>query len=258
MEGPTTRGGAPADGITVGDPVDEARRILDLAASASLGIRVMGGVAVRMRCPSADLPPLARSYNDIDYAARSADSRRISELFAESGYQPDAEFNALHGRQRLFFWDPQHGRDADVFLDTFSMCHTLDFREQLLRDDHTLPLTTLLLFKLQVVETNDKDYKDALAILTDHRAERAGLDAEGIGHFLAQDWGWWRTATSMLDRLRSYAGQLEGFRGADAVNANVEAITAAIERAPKSRRWKLRSKVGERVRWYEVPDEAHA
>ncbi len=82
--------------------------------------------------------------------------------------------------------------------------------------------------------------------------------ARGLEPRADQDWGWWRTATSMLDRLRSYAGQLEGFRGADAVNANVEAITRAIERAPKSRRWKLRSKVGERVRWYEVPDEAHA
>ena len=36
------------------------------------------------------------------------------------------------------------------------------------------------------------------------------------------------------------------------------AIWDRIEQAPKSARWKLRSRVGDRVRWYEEPEENHA
>lgn len=248
---------ARVDGPTLADAVEEAKRILELGARSSLGLRVMGGVAVKMQCPSARVPPLARTYNDIDYAGRSADSRRIIEFFSNAGYQSDAEFNALHGRQRLFFMDPKHNRDADVFLDTFSMCHTYDFRADLLPDAQTLPPRTLLLFKLQVVEVNEKDYKDALALLADHRADAEGLDAEEIARFVAQDWGWWRTVTLTLGRLRAYAGELSDFPAATEATRNIQAIGEAIERAPKSRRWKLRARVGDRVRWHEVPDEAH-
>jgi hypothetical protein len=31
-------------------------------------------------------------------------------------------------------------------------------------------------------------------------------------------------------------------------------IAEAIDAAPKSRKWKLRARVGERVRWYEEPE----
>jgi hypothetical protein len=35
----------------------------------------------------------------------------------------------------------------------------------------------------------------------------------------------------------------------------VEALLRAIEAAPKSLGWKARARVGERVRWYETPEE---
>jgi hypothetical protein len=35
----------------------------------------------------------------------------------------------------------------------------------------------------------------------------------------------------------------------------IDVLCARIERQPKSRRWRLRARVGERKRWYEVPDE---
>jgi hypothetical protein len=35
----------------------------------------------------------------------------------------------------------------------------------------------------------------------------------------------------------------------------LSALGKAIEVAPKSLRWKARAKLGERVRWYETPEE---
>ena len=155
----------------------------------------MGGVAVGLCCPSAQSPPLARPYRDIDFAGRSDQGRQITAVFESAGYEADAEFNALHGRHRMFFWDPVNGREADVFLDRFDMCHTFDFRKRLELASPTLPVADLLLFKLQVMETNEKDCQDAVALLADQSLTADGLDPPGIARFLAADWGWWRTVT---------------------------------------------------------------
>jgi hypothetical protein len=257
--GHTPAGSAEGEEIAaaVADPRAEARRILGLAANAGVTLRVLGGVAVSLCCPTAQCPDLARAYRDIDFAVRSGEGRAVVDLFATAGYEADEEFNALHGRHRMFFWDPQHGREADVFVDKFTMCHSFDFSQRLSLASETLPLADLLLFKLQVMETNEKDYKDAIALLADHTLDRESLDADGIARFLSGDWGWWRTVTLVLDRVEAYARELPGLPRRDQVEQNIRGLRATIDAHPKSSRWKLRARVGERKRWYEVPEEAH-
>lgn len=240
----------------VEDPGAEAERIVGLATAAGLSLRAIGGVAVSLRCPSAHSAPLARSYRDIDFAARSSDGQRLTALFTAAGYQPDAEFNALHGRHRMFFWDPRHQREADVFLDRFAMCHTFDFRDRLHLSERTLPLSDLLLFKLQVMKTNEKDYKDAAALLADHPLTSDGLDGPHIARFLSGDWGWWRTVTLVLDRVEHYVRELPLRSERDRITETISGLLAAIEAQPKTGRWKVRAKIGERKRWYETPEDA--
>jgi hypothetical protein len=240
------------------DPRGEATRIVELAASRDVAVRVMGGVAVGLCCPSAQSPPLARPYRDIDFAGRADQGRQIAAVFEAAGYEADAEFNALHGRHRMFFWDPENGREADVFLDRFTMCHTFDFRKRLDISSPTLPVADLLLFKLQVIETNDKDFQDAIALLLDQPLTPDGLDPAGVARFLAGDWGWWRTVTRVLERVESYAQGLAGFVHAARVTTNIAALRTAIDAEPKSARWRMRARVGEKKRWYEIPEDAHA
>ena len=54
-------------------------------------------------------------------------------------------------------------------------------------------------------------------------------------------------------RVRNAAGEL----GVDAgiVGARLDEIWTRIEAQPKSLKWKLRDRVGERARWYELPEE---
>jgi hypothetical protein len=252
----SSRSSSSGDG-PAGDSRIEAIRIVDMATASGLPVRTIGGVAVSLRCPSALSTPLARSYRDIDFAARSADGQRLTGLFMAAGYEADAEFNALHGRHRMFFWDPRNRREADVFLDRFAMCHTMDFRERLELGQHTLPVSDLLLFKLQVIDTNEKDYKDAIALLADHPLTPDGIDARHIARFLSGDWGWWRTVTLILERIESYARELHQLAQRDQVVNNIAGLREAIHAEPKSGKWKLRARIGERKRWYEVPEEAH-
>jgi hypothetical protein len=251
--------------VSAGGPVpetlpalpDEARRMLDRATAAQVPLRLVGGIAIRLRCPSARVPPLARSYKDVDYIGRAADRDAIRTLFEDEGYAPDAEFNALHGLDRLMFWDHRRERHADVFLDGLAMCHTLELADRLTLDEDTVSLADLLLLKLQVVETNERDYLDALALLADHRIGEGAIDGAYIAALLASDWGWWRTACATLDRVERFGRALPGFESAPTVAGRIGELRELIDAAPKRRRWRLRARVGDRVRWYEQPEETH-
>jgi len=233
----------------------EAPRVLDEIDRREIPARAVGGLAVHLRCPSAVEPPLARDYKDLDLATPYAGVRPLTEALEELGYEADREFNALHGRERLLFWDVANERQLDVFVDRMVLCHTLELADRVTLEPRTLPLADLLLAKLQVVEINERDLKDATAILADHQLGPDGVDPERVTEVLAADWGWWRTGTGTLDHVKAYAGGLDGFAGAAAVAERIGALAERIEAAPKSRRWRMRAKIGERKRWYELPEE---
>ena len=68
--------------------------------------------------------------------------------------------------------------------------------------------------------------------------------------------------TGNLDRFRLFhdteiqPGELDFRRPARfEVNAQIGALRAAIDAQPKSTRWKLRAQVGDRVQWFQEPEE---
>ena len=233
----------------------EVRRVLDAAREGGVALRATGGLAVWLRCPSARKPPLARDFKDLDFVGIAGEGRRITIVLDSLGYEPDAGFNQLHGHHRLYFWDPTNRRQLDVFIERMKMSHELDLAGRVGLHDDTITLADLLLTKLQVFEANEKDLKDAAALLADHPINDDGIDPRRISSVLASDWGWWRTATATLDKVAAYVGHLDDFDGAGTVIRRAEELTRCIEEAPKSMKWRLRAKVGERVRWYELPEE---
>lgn len=216
-----------------------------------------GGVAIGARCPSASLPPLQRHYVDIDMVGRRGDRAAIATVMHSAGYVADAEFNSLHGDTRLYFWDEINDRHVDVFLDLVEMCHRIDLRSRLTIHDYTLSLADLLLTKLQIVETNHKDFLDILALLADQALteDETGINLSYIAELASGDWGLWKTITMIAERAAHYAGELDGFELRGHIHAQVKTFLAALETVPKSRSWKLRARLGERKRWYELPDE---
>lgn len=230
------------------DMRDEALRLLGAAEERGLTIRAIGGLAVAIRCPSAARPPLAREYKDLDVVGLRSERKQIDEFFADQGYVPDKEFNLLHGQERLLHHDHANGRQLDTFLDRFSLCHTLNLRDRLALDKLTLTPADLMLSKLQVVETNERDYKDMVALLVD-----AEIDDARIASVCAEDWGWWRTVTGALDNVEAYA-EHDGI-DTGAVRERLATLRARMDAEPKGLRWRARAKVGDRVRWYELPED---
>ena len=240
------------------DIVAEAGRLLDAAHADGVPIRLIGGLAIYMHTKG--IPPsLQRSYDDIDIATPKGASRGVGDFFAKLGYEPAREFNALQGDRRLLFYDRANERKLDVFVGSFEMCHMIPITERIELDDRTIPLAELLLTKLQVVELNDKDLRDIATLLNGH--EIGGDDGDTInGDFIAgltaDDWGLWRTVKLNLERVHDQIGSLSlDAEGQARIVERADALWQRIEQEPKSRKWRVRDRVGDRKRWYEVPDE---
>jgi hypothetical protein len=236
---------------------DEAQRVATAISGTKVPLRLLGGGAIWLRCPSAQHETLRRAYADLDFVGLEAHSADIRRFFQALGYEPDTWFNKLHGRTRMLFWDQTNGRQADVFLDRMNMCHVLDFRSRLVIDPQTLTLADLLLTKLQIVEINRKDLIDIVALLADHAiGEQDGEEVNGtyIGRLAADDWGLHRTIIQNLERVRQGVAEFDGL-GRFALASQLDSLQACLDRAPKSVSWRMRSVLGDKVRWYETPEE---
>jgi hypothetical protein len=238
--------------------VDEAERLLDQAQREGTTLALLGGVAVRLH--ATEVPPsLDREYKDIDFAVPKGRGGDADKLLRAGGYEPEISFNAMMGKERMLFHDTAHGRQVDVFVGSFRMCHEIPFGNRLTAGDRTVPLAELLLTKLQIVELNEKDVRDTVLLFHGHDvADHDGdaVNGERIAELCANDWGLWRTITANLGRCREH---LNDYSLADPdverIGRRLDDVLERIEQAPKSRGWKLRAKIGERKRWYELPEE---
>jgi hypothetical protein len=253
----TTPGAAGAP-TSADDPLPEALRLARGAEDASLGLKLLGGLAVRVLCP--DFPPRLRRDQDIDFACVSKQRKKVADYLDGAGCEPDRRFNNLNGDRQMYFTAPS-GRPIDVMVDRLTMCHTLDFRPSFDRQPFTIDAVDVLLSKLQIVELNEKDLRDIihlLAALPLGGGSQASIDTDRFGKLLGADWGWWRTVTGNLAKMEEMLGERAALipenRAYEPVAQAARLLELAVE-TPKSMKWKLRANVGERVRWYELPEE---
>ncbi len=240
------------------DVVEEGERLLGMAKSDGATMALLGGVAVRVLAPEVPTP-LDRTYKDLDFAVPKGRGGDAQKLLRNAGYEPHVVFNAMNGKERMLFYDNDNGRQVDVFVGSFRMCHEIPFGDRLRPGEPTVPLAELLLTKLQIVQLNEKDVRDTVLLFHGHEVadhDDDAVNAERISKLCAEDWGLWRTITGNLSRCGEMLGDyaLEEPERAR-VGERLRAVLHRIEEAPKSRGWKLRAKIGERKRWYELPEE---
>ncbi len=247
---------------TPDDPLVEARSIAQAASSAGIPLRLLGGLAVRVLCP--DFPPRLRRDQDIDFGCLSKGRRDVMSFLEGVGCEPDKRFNSLNGDRQMYFNAPS-GRPIDVMVDRLVMCHELDFRHSFSSLPLTLPVADLLLTKLQIVELNEKDARDILHLLSafpvsgDSPGETGpSIDRHRFCDVVGADWGWWRTVTDNLNKLPLLVGDhpdlVPPAPRHDAVRT-AERLVELADATPKSLKWKTRARVGDRMRWYELPEE---
>ena len=241
------------------DPLTDAMRIAHGAVEAGVGLKLLGGLGVRVVCP--DYPPRLRRDQDIDFACLSKERKAVAAHLEKVGCEADRRFNNLNGDRQMYFTAPS-GRPIDVMVDRLTMCHVLDFRPSFRKLPLTVDVVDLLLSKLQIIELNEKDARDIVQLLSCMPIAPAGdglaIDSDRFCAVLGADWGWWRTVTGNLDKLPGLIAERPHLAQPgmpfDPVQQAAQ-LRQLADATPKSMKWKMRSGVGDKVRWYELPEE---
>ena len=239
----------PANGL------EAATQIIDQAETRGVRLRLLGGLAFKKLCPSSNDFRYYRENKDIDLMGKRQDSREIVKIMETLGYKPREVFNKLNMGQRLIYYDLVNRRRVDLFLDEFIMCHKFNFKESILAGTYTLPITQLLMTKLQVVEKSDKEYLDLIAAfhdfdVTDGMGE---IQGDGIAELCSRDWGVYTTFRKSLEALLVRVETL-GIVDRSLVVPRVEKLMRMMEVEPKSFGWRMRARIGEKARWYDLPE----
>jgi len=236
--------------------------LLSAAREHDATIRVIGSLAFRLACP--DFKQLEysnqRYLTDVDFIAYGKEMDRVQDAFFSLGWSENQSVLRLFGDKRRIFYHPDEPVHSDVFIDKLRFCHEIDFRGRLEIEDTTISMVDLLLEKLQIVEINRKDLVDTMMLLRQHEVSEDGRDPHLIdGAYLASlcssDWGLWRTATMNLEKASKLAVDYLEPDDARVVGGRLNVLKRLIEDAPKSVGWRLRSRVGDRVKWYREVEE---
>lgn len=244
--------------------VGEALGLVERAQAKGVYLRILGSTAFRIHSPEyvSAHEAMNRPLTDIDFAGYSKQDRAMEAFLQEEGYKlvvaaVTPEIFAL----RRIFNHPNNGIHIDVFLDELNFCHKLPFRDRLEADSPTIPLAELVLEKTQIVTLNQKDIKDMLILLAAHPIgdnDKETINGKHIAGLLSKDWGLYYTTTLSLDKIRK---GLETYRQSfsdqdvENIRARIDQISRMIEEAPKTMGWKVRARVGPKVKWYNDVDE---
>ena len=240
----------------------ELKRILQASDEAGILLRVIGSLAFQMHCSQFGYlqAAMGRAYTDIDFAAYSRQARQISDLLIGMGYVENREIYIASEGERAIFDKPGTGLHVDIFYEKLDFCHAIYWKDRLEVDSPTIPLTELLLEKMQIVQINEKDIIDTIMLLLEHSlgdVDNETINIKLAAELCANDWGLWRTTTMNLDKVRQLAGHYTQLTPGQKtkIETQVNNALARINTEPKPLAWRLRDRVGDRVKWYKDVDE---
>jgi len=131
------------------------------------------------------------------------------------------------------------------------MCHEIELKNRLSHGGSTISSEDLLLTKLQIVSITEKDLLDLIALLVDQE-----FDFDYISNLLSNDWGFEKTVLQNLVKINSFLESVKIDMASKIVSKKkIQDLNLEIEGAKKSLSYKLRAKIGEKMPWYEEPEE---
>ena len=240
---------------------DWAVKLGEEAAARDIPLRLLGATAFIYHCPKyRELYfRFGRRLTDVDVMTYSNDKAELVDNFLnEMGFKKQNHYIWHASTRDLFINDD--GLLLDVFRDKLEFCHTIHFKNRLEMDSPTIPLEEMVLQKLQIVTINDKDFKDLSVLFLEHDLNGGKSDTingDFIAAIFAKSWGFYHTATINLEKFKDYLDTIPELTSEDLVviRTRVDQLLAEIESKPKSLKWKLRSKIGTRMSWYQEVEE---
>ena len=240
----------------------ELKRIIKASDEVGILLRVIGSLAFQMHCSKYGYlqEAMGRAYTDIDFAAYRKQTKEIKELMDSLGYIENREVFIVSEGERSIFDKPDTGLHVDVFYEKLDFCHVIRWDGRLEVDSPTIPLAEMVLEKMQIVQINEKDVIDTIMLLLEHPLgdiDDETINIKRIAELCSADWGLWRTTTMNLGKVRQLAHSYKQLKDEQKAHVEAQVVSALerIEQEPKSLAWRLRARVGDRVKWYKEVDE---
>jgi len=256
----------------------EARTIVDAGNERGVVLRLTGGLAVRHY--AIDLEFAEREYSDIDLIGLKRQVVAIGDAFRDLGYVENRHVAMATGNGQLQFFVPEHGAagetaaddglpvlldvppsdHVDVFLDAMRMDHQVDFRDRLEINTYAIDPADLFLSKLQIVNLNEKDVHDAITLVkdvyVDFQPHPGVLDLHHVAEICSADWGLYIDVMNNIDTVVEHVADYDlGPRDVARVRRMLELAQDTITEQAKTLRWRMRARIGKRVRWYSEVEE---
>ena len=257
--------------------IDEAINIANIAESKSVTLRILGALAIRIHITNSvdlfsklgRLGNVNRLFTDADFVAYSKQRHKVRGLFEDQFKFQITSYAILQSKNRIIYSHPDGKFKVDIFFDALNFSHEVRFGNEpkngrLKLDSPTIPLGDLVLEKLQIHEITEKDIKDLIAVLYEHRIgsdqDREMIDAKHIATTLADDWGFWYDANMNLAKVLTLAAgyQTEGLISSDVltnVKDKIDQLKQYVDAEPKSKDWNLRNQVGIKKQWWQGVEE---
>ena len=249
---------------TFEDFAKEIRRIISVANERKIPLRILGGAAIRMHCLKYE--PLYERLkrvpkHDMDFVTYAKFRPLTKKLFIDLGYEPyiSLMLTGATGRHRQIFNDKEGNKAIDVFLGKLEMCHVIDYSNRLEIDSPTVPLAELLLQKLQIAQTNEKDIQDTIILLLEHdigSTDKDEVNGDYVAKVLSNEWGFYYTVSLNLPKIKEFLNKYPlTSEDKKIVSERIDKLQSIIEKAPKTFQWKMRAKIGPAKKGYNGVEE---
>jgi hypothetical protein len=228
-----------------------------------------------------DLEFAEREYSDIDLIGLKRQVVAVGDVFRGLGYAENKHVAMATGNGQLQFFVPDPALPGvavggpgnlpvftdvppsdhiDVFLDAMRMDHQVDFRDRLEINTYAIDPADLFLSKLQIVNLNEKDVHDTITLIkdvyVDFQPHPGVLDLHHVAGVCAADWGLYIDVMNNIDTVVEHLADYDlGPRDAARVRRTLELAQDMMTEQAKTLRWRLRARIGKRVRWYAEVEE---
>lgn len=261
--------------------MSEARRIIDAGNALGVVLRLTGGLAVRHY--AIDLEFAERDYSDIDLIGLRRQAADSHHVFEDLGYRENIHIAMATVNSQRQYFKPHRTLEShahmtkrahpvplvsaippsdhiDVFLDAMRMDHEIDFRDRLQINTYAIDPADLFLSKLQIVNLNEKDVHDVITlckdVYVDFQPHPGVLDLEHVAETCAADWGLYIDVMSNVDKVMERVSDYDlSPRQSSRVTRTLELAQDMMTEHSKSLRWRLRSRIGKRLKWYNEIEE---
>ncbi len=254
--------------------VNDAIKIVEEGEKHNVVLRLLGALAIRIHSAGYEelhkkldrLGVREKSFTDIDFMAYSKQRAKIRQFMEDVlNFQISRQFLLMHGKERLIYYHPKELYHIDVFFDKLRFNHDIYFgndpkKGRLRLDFPTIPLSDLLLEKIQIHNITEKDIKDIIVLLRAHETsqvdEKESINCKYIAEILADDWGFWHDAKVNLGKVKTFAEdycKIGLLMHEDLANMyeKVDKVIAFIDDEPKTRKWMKRAEKGTSKKWWE-------